>query len=125
LGRSYTFVDAMKTFGNRLKAADLTPAYARAGTTFAGALSQYFVVLRDTDQPSSTRDGTYRAPRGGAPSARGRAPVSSTSDRRAGKRPGEPLFGTPHKKTEKKEKDKTVKIDEEDAKEEEESDAMD
>jgi hypothetical protein len=126
LGRSYTFVDAMKTFGNRLKAADLTPAYARAGATFTGVLSQYFVVLRDSDQPSSTRDGTFRAARGRALSARGRAPVPSTSDRRAGKRRGEPLFGTPHKKTEKEEKDKHVKIDEEeDAKEEEGAVAMD
>ena len=109
VGRSYTFVDAMKTFGARLKPADLTSAYARAGTTFSGALSQYFVVLRDSDQPSSTRDGTYRAPaRIRDSSARGRAPVPSTSGRRFGKRQGEPLLGTPSKKTEKGKDKKSV-----------------
>lgn len=47
VSQSYTFVDAMSSFGNFLRARDLTTAYTRAGPTFAGALSQYFVVLSD------------------------------------------------------------------------------
>ena len=126
VGRSYTFVDAMKTFGARLKSSDLTSAYARAGNTFSGALSQYFVVLRDSDQPSSTRDGTYRAPtRGRAHSARGRAPAS-TSNRRIGKRLGDPLPGTPSKRTEKGKDNNSVEISVEvENKEEEVSTAID
>jgi hypothetical protein len=105
LGRSYTFVDAMIRYGSELEQPELAPAYARAGTTFSGALSQYFVVLRDSDQPIFTRDGTYRAPaRGRAPPRGGSAP--STSGSRPAKRSGEPLPGTPAKKTEKKEKKK-------------------
>jgi hypothetical protein len=130
LGRSYTFVDAMSRFGTRLKPKDLISAYARAGNTFAGALSQYFVVLHDSDQPSSTRDGTYRAPsRGRASKASARAPAESTSGLRPGKRHGEPLVGTPSKKTEKTEKiknNKSVKIvDSVEVEDEEETNAMD
>jgi hypothetical protein len=47
VGRGYTFVDAIAKFGARLKDHDLTLAYVRAGNTFRGAMSQYFVVLRD------------------------------------------------------------------------------
>jgi len=46
-GRSYNFVDAVAKFGSRLSHRDLSTAYARAGDTFTGALSQYFVVLSD------------------------------------------------------------------------------
>jgi hypothetical protein len=47
VGRSYTFVDAMAKFGSKLAQKDLGTAYVRAGSTFDGALSQYFVVLKD------------------------------------------------------------------------------
>jgi hypothetical protein len=47
VGRSYTFVDAMAKFGRKLAQKDLGTAYVRAGSTFDGALSQYFVVLKD------------------------------------------------------------------------------
>jgi hypothetical protein len=47
VGRSYTFVDAMAKFGSKLAQKDLSTAYLRAGNTFDGALSQYFVVLKD------------------------------------------------------------------------------
>ena len=84
------------------------------------------MVLRDSDQPSSTRDGTYRAPtRGRAPSARGRAPAS-TSNRRIGKRLGDLLPGTPSKRTEKGKDNNSVEISVEvENKEEEVSTAID
>ena len=47
VGRSYTFVDAVAKFGVKLAQKDLVTAYSRAGNTFDGALSQYFVVLSD------------------------------------------------------------------------------
>jgi hypothetical protein len=46
-GRSYNFVDSMSQFGSRLQPEDLTLAYVRAGSTFTGAMSQYFIVLED------------------------------------------------------------------------------
>lgn len=122
LGRSYTFVDAVGRYGASLKASDLTSAYARAGNTFNGALSQYFVVLQDADQPQSVRAGTYRAPQRGRGQRRGgRVAVASTSGSRTAKRLGDPLIGSPAKKTEKKEKKKPKT----DVKITEESDVMD
>jgi len=46
-GRSYTFVDSVMRFGDLLLAADLIPAYRRAGATFQGSMEQYFVLLRE------------------------------------------------------------------------------
>jgi hypothetical protein len=69
VGRSYTFVDAMTRFGDRLAQKDLGSAYLKAGSTFDGALSQYFVVLAD-------------GPRGGrrAVSASNRTPIGRRRD---------------------------------------------
>jgi hypothetical protein len=46
-GRSYTFVDSVTRFGELLLADDLVPAYKRAGSTFQGAMEQYFILLRE------------------------------------------------------------------------------
>lgn len=62
VGRSYTFVDAMSKFGSKLAQKDLTSAYARAGNTFDGSLSQYFVVL--TEYNSRLQSGSNRTPLG-------------------------------------------------------------
>ncbi len=51
-GRSYNFVDFVSRFGDLVSSVDLAPAYRRAGTTFNGALEQYFVVLNDVRTPS-------------------------------------------------------------------------
>ncbi len=67
--RSYTFVDAIKQFGGRLERKDLDHAYTRAGSAFAGQLSQNFVVLNDQDAASSFR--TFDHVRGGARGGRG------------------------------------------------------
>jgi hypothetical protein len=40
----------MGKFGPQLKQKELTSAYARAGSTFNGCLSQYFIVLSDDAQ---------------------------------------------------------------------------
>ena len=42
-----TFVDAVAKFGKRVKEADLSLAYERAGATFKGQMEQNFVVLTD------------------------------------------------------------------------------
>jgi hypothetical protein len=47
--RSYTFIDAIKQFGNQLLKTDLHEAYAKAGKAFAGQLEQNFVVLKEKD----------------------------------------------------------------------------
>ena len=74
VGRSYTFVDAMAKFGTKLAQKDLGKAYARAGNTFDGALSQYFVVLVDNHNGERTRSGANRTPVGrrGGRGSRGR-----------------------------------------------------
>ena len=73
VGRSYTFVDAMSKFGDRLAQKDLTTAYARAGNTFDGALSQYFIVL--VDNPDRRGVNVNRTPIGrrGGPARGGRS----------------------------------------------------
>jgi hypothetical protein len=67
--RSYTFVDAIKQFGGWLERKDLDQAYTRAGTAFAGQLSQNFVVLNDLDAVSTVRN--FDHVRGGARGGRG------------------------------------------------------
>lgn len=64
VGRSYTFVDAVARFGNKLAQRDLTNAYVRAGNTFDGALSQYFVVLVDDHDGLRSRSVPNRTPLG-------------------------------------------------------------
>ena len=112
VGRSYTFVDAMGKFGSRLTAAELLPAYLRAGSTFNGSLSQYFVVLSESCQPPFSRP-SRRQPRGGrraAPVGRRAAPAGPWSapggrwfgvpPPRGLKRLGDPPVSTPSKKKE-------------------------
>jgi len=76
VGRSYTFVDAMAKFGRRLMQKDLGTAYLRAGNTFDGALSQYFIVLRD-DPEGRVRTGANQTVVG----VRGRASARSRGGR--------------------------------------------
>ena len=42
-----TFVDAISKYGNKVREADLTLAYERAGLTFRGQMAQNFVVMTD------------------------------------------------------------------------------
>ena len=42
-----TFVDAIVRYGRKVREADLTLAYERAGTSFAGQMGQNFIVLTD------------------------------------------------------------------------------
>ncbi len=63
-GRSYCYVDAISKFGGRLSDRDLATAYLRAGSTFNGAMSQYFVVLKDDLINAAPRFSANRAPLG-------------------------------------------------------------
>ena len=42
-----TYMDTIKRYGNRVKEAELSLAYERAGTSFVGQMRQNFVVLTD------------------------------------------------------------------------------
>jgi hypothetical protein len=64
VGRGYTFVDAVARFGSCLSPRDLTTAYVRAGDTFRGALSQYFILLSDEVEARGQRNGANRVPLG-------------------------------------------------------------
>ena len=72
VGRSYNYVDAVSKFGSKLSQKDLISAYARAGTVFAGSMSQYFVILSDAHL-SIAGSSANRVPIGrrGAPAGRG------------------------------------------------------
>ncbi len=87
VGRSYNFVDSVLKFGSLLTSKDLATAYTRAGDTFKGAMSQYFVVLQDVlvNAPRGVRTGTNLAPLG----TRGaRGPGSRGGRSRGAVRPG-------------------------------------
>jgi hypothetical protein len=109
IGRSYNFVDAMAKFGGRLTIDDLGLSYQRAGTTFDGAMSQYFIVLDDQYVGSGRSSSLNRAPpgrRGGRVSALRRGGsrsfsvgVESAGQDRGTKRAGEASDG-PSKKHE-------------------------
>ena len=47
--RSYSFVEAVGRWGDRLATVDLLPAYRRARPAFIGCLEQYFVVLKESE----------------------------------------------------------------------------
>jgi len=54
--RSYSFVEAVGRWGDRLTTVQLLPAYRRARPAFIGCLEQYFVVLKESEpreDPSS------------------------------------------------------------------------
>ena len=62
-GRNYSFVDSVARFGDLVFARDLTAAYKRAGSTFQGAMEQYFVVLAEVgDAPVAS--GSNQSPIG-------------------------------------------------------------
>ncbi len=64
VGRGYYFVDAVAKFGGKLEDQDLSTAYLRAGKTFIGAMSQYFVVLNDKQASRGVRSAANRVPIG-------------------------------------------------------------
>jgi hypothetical protein len=45
--KSYTFVDAIESYGQLIYASDLEKAYVRAGVAFKGQMQQNFVVLHE------------------------------------------------------------------------------
>jgi len=47
--KTYTFVDAVSTYGQILSQVELAEAYRRAGTAFKGQMEQIFVLLREKD----------------------------------------------------------------------------
>jgi len=47
VSKVYTYTDCVKEFGATLCKLDLSSAYKRAGTYFAGTMSRFFVVLKD------------------------------------------------------------------------------
>jgi hypothetical protein len=123
VGRSYTFVDAVAKFGSKLTPGDLSSAYLRAGDTFAGAMSQYFIVLSDDRVLNGPRTGANRTQVGSRGASRGRrggrggiqhrvkrtTPMeidlsqsvpSPFITERGVKRPGEPSTDVPSKKQE-------------------------
>jgi uncharacterized protein YqgV (UPF0045/DUF77 family) len=90
-GRSYSFVDSVSRFGDLVHGYELSSAYKRAGTTFKGAMEQYFVVLREAeDVPVAS--GSNQFPVG----VRGR--VRGVQGFRGRKRIGESPPGTPSRK---------------------------
>jgi hypothetical protein len=103
--KTYTFIDAIKQFGSRLKNEDLLEAYAKAGKAFAGQLEQNFVVLKEADsEAAQTNFHKARISRGrgrggsgrGGGSDRGRNDGASGS--RGVKRPGETVENPSAKK---------------------------
>ena len=94
--KSFTFIDAVKQFGSRLRSSDLLGAYAKAGKAFNGQLEQNFVVLKESDSEAAqtnfhqARMNRGRG-RGGAGSGAGtssgdpnREPMGSRGTKRAG-----------------------------------------
>jgi hypothetical protein len=51
--KSFTFIDAVKLYGSRLRSSDLLGAYAKAGKAFTGQLEQNFVVLKESDSEAA------------------------------------------------------------------------
>ena len=47
--RSYSFVEAVGRWGDKLTTVELLPAYRRARPAFIGCLEQYFVVLKESE----------------------------------------------------------------------------
>ena len=51
--KTFTFIDAVKQFGSRLKPEDLQESHAKAGKAFHGQLEQNFVVLKESDSEAA------------------------------------------------------------------------
>ena len=62
-GRSYTFVNAVSRYGDLVHSHELVSAYKRAGSTFQGAMEQYFVLLKEAED-IPVQSGSNRAPIG-------------------------------------------------------------
>ena len=93
-GRNYSFVDSVSRFGDLVLIHDLTSAYKRAGSTFQGAMEQYFVVLAEVgDAPVAS--GSNQLPIG---SRGGRGARFGFRGARGRKRFGGSPSGTPFKK---------------------------
>jgi hypothetical protein len=93
-GRSYSFVDCVSKFGDLVHDRDLSAAYKRAGSTFQGAMEQYFVVLREVDdRPIAT--GSNRDTLGRRGGLRGALSARGVPSR---KRVGDSLHPTPSKR---------------------------
>lgn len=89
IGRSYNYVDAVAKFFSIVTRLDLSSAYTRAGVTFAGSMSQYFIVLSD-DYVSAPQTGANRAPVGRRGGLRGRGTHSQSRFGRGSRR--QPAF---------------------------------
>ena len=103
-GRSYSFVDSVSRFGDLLFSRDLTAAYRRAGSTFQGAMEQYFVVLKESEDvhfaSGSNRDTLGdRGRRGSRFSSRGSARGSRGQKRAIASPPGAPSSKKPSAST--------------------------
>jgi hypothetical protein len=113
--RSYSFVEAVGRWGDRLTTVMLLPAYKRARPAFIGCLEQYFVVLKESEpredpsgfeqlfgtapnntplgftQPfisrGSRRPGTFRGTRASSGSSRGFAGFTRSDRGNLRKRP--------------------------------------
>ena len=55
--RSYSFVEAVGRWGDRLTTVELLPAYRRARPAFIGCLEQYFVVLKESEPREDATSG--------------------------------------------------------------------
>jgi hypothetical protein len=98
-GRSYNFVDSVSRFGDLLLPHDLSSAYKRAGSTFVGAMEQYFVVLKEIEA-APVASASNRVPLGsrgrrGGPGARGFSRGGRGTKRFGGTPPGTPLKKKP------------------------------
>ena len=99
--KTFTFIDAIKQFGSRLRNEDLLESYAKAGKAFAGQLEQNFVVLKEAEsEAAQTNFHKARMSRGrgrgrGGGSERGRPEASGS---RGVKRPGDNVENSSAKK---------------------------
>ena len=48
--KTFTFVDAVSAYGDKITQVELAEAYRRAGTAFKGQMEQVFVLLREKDE---------------------------------------------------------------------------
>jgi len=86
VGRSYNYVDAIAKFFSIAAHLDLASAYTRAGATFSGSMSQYFIVLSD-EYVTAPRTGANRAPMGRRGGNRGRGDRGRGDRSRPGRAP--------------------------------------
>jgi len=53
--RVFTFVDAVREFGDLMSKEDLSAAYRRAGSIYSGVVSRFFVILKDRGSTQAVR----------------------------------------------------------------------